>query len=334
MVSHDRDLLERLDHIAEMRDGAIGLFGGNLTAYSQALAVEQEAAARGVRAAQGELQRQQRDLAEARVKLDRRQRYARSQASNMPKIVARAKKRAAQVSAGKLRGGHQADVVHAQQQLDAAEERLRDEDLIRIDLTSTSVPRTRDVMVARDLVLRNGVSLSLHIRGPERIGLVGDNGSGKTTLIQTLTGEVLPRAGSVDVRVPCRVLPQRLQLLSDDEMVLAGVARHAPSADHNTLRAQLARFLLDAATVARLVGTLSGGERFRASLAALLLAEPPPQLLILDEPTNNLDLDSVRQLTAALSAYRGALLIVSHDERLLAELSLDRRLEMGQASQW
>jgi len=113
--------------------------------------------------------------------------------------------------------------------------------------------------------------------------------------------------------------------------VLAAVARHAPAADTNTLRAQLARFLLDAATVARPVGMLSGGERFRATLAALLLAEPAPQLLVLDEPTNNLDLDSVRQLTSALDDYEGALLVASHDDRLLADLALDRRIDLGVA---
>ena len=71
-------------------------------------------------------------------------------------------------------------------------------------------------------------------------------------------------------------------------------------------------------------GTLSGGERFRATLACLLLADPAPQLLLVDEPTNNLDLDSVAQLVAALRAYRGALVVVSHDERFLAELALTR----------
>jgi ATPase subunit of ABC transporter with duplicated ATPase domains len=331
MVSHDRELLDLVDHIGELRDGTISFCGGGFAAYTAALEVEQQAAARAVRSAQGDLQRQQRELAEARVKLDRRQRFARSQADNVPKIVAGAKKRAAEVSAGKLRGGHQADVVEARQQLEAAEERLRDDDLIRVDLTATRVPRSRDIVLTSDLVLRNGLAVPLHMRGPERIGLVGPNGSGKTTLIETLTGAVPPRAGSVDVRVPFRLLPQRLQLLADDETVLAGVSRHAPTADTNTLRAQLARFLLSADTVARPVGTLSGGERFRATLAALLLAEPAPQLLILDEPTNNLDLDSVRQLTAALTGYQGAMLVASHDERLLAELALDRRVDLAEA---
>ncbi|MET1004083.1 MAG: ATP-binding cassette domain-containing protein, partial [Propionibacteriaceae bacterium] len=329
MVSHDRELLDLVDHVGEMRDGDITFYGGNFTAYTEALDVEQEAAARGVRAAQGDLQRQQRELVEARMKLDKRLRFAKSQADNVPKIVAGAKKRAAQVSAGKLRGGHEADVAQARQQLEAAEERLRDDDVIRIDLTSTRVPRSRDVLLTHDLVLRNQLSVSLHLRGPERVGLIGPNGSGKTTLIDTLVGAVPPRSGSVDLRVPFRLLPQRLQLLDDDETVLTGVSRYAPTADTNTLRAQLARFLLNASTVARPVRTLSGGERFRASLAALLLAEPAPQLLIMDEPTNNLDLDSVRQLTAALADFQGALLVASHDERLLADLDLDRRVDLA-----
>ncbi|CAA9371002.1 MAG: Bis-ABC ATPase SCO6720 [uncultured Propionibacteriaceae bacterium] len=329
VVSHDRDLLDLVQHMAEMRAGGITFFGGNFTAFTDALAVEQEAAARGVRAAESDLKRQQRELAEARIKLDRRQRFARSQAGNVPKIVAGAKKGTAEVSAGKLRGGHQADVADARRRLEEAEERVRDDDSIEVDLSRTSVPPGRDIVVTENLVLRNGAVVSLHIRGPERVGLVGPNGSGKTTLIDTIRGEIEPRSGTVSLRVPYRLLPQRLQLLDDRDSVLAAVSRLAPTADDNQLRAELARFLLDADTIARPVGTLSGGERFRATLAALLLSEPPPQLLILDEPTNNLDLDSIRQLTQALTQYRGALLVASHDDAFLSELGLTYRIDLG-----
>jgi len=112
--------------------------------------------------------------------------------------------------------------------------------------------------------------------------------------------------------------------------VLHAVAQRAPSADTNALRSKLARFLLAADTIERPVATLSGGERFRASLAMLLLGEPPAQLLILDEPTNNLDLASVRQLTSALQAFRGALLVASHDEAFLSELKLTSRVVLGE----
>ena len=337
VVSHDRELLDLVDDIAELREGELRFFGGNFTAFTEALALDQDAAARAVRAAEGDLKRQRRELAEMRIKLDRRQRYARGQADNVPKIVAGAKKRAAQVSAGKARGSHEASVAEARRELAAAEERVRDDDLIRIDLTATAVPTGRDVLVTEGLRLRGepskGRLIEVHLRGPERIGLVGANGSGKTTFIETILGEVSPAEGTAEVRVPVRRLPQRLQLLPDEETVLRAVAERAGHVDDNGLRAQLARFLLDADTVARPVRTLSGGERFRATLAALLLGDPPPQLLILDEPTNSLDLDSLAQLTVALRAYRGALLVASHDEPFLSEIELTGVIDLDSADQ-
>ena len=80
-----------------------------------------------------------------------------------------------------------------------------------------------------------------------------------------------------------------------------------------------------------MAGTLSGGERFRAVLAALLLADPPPQLLLLDEPTNNLDMASARQLSQALACYRGALVVVSHDVPFLLSLGITRWLRLDRS---
>lgn len=114
----------------------------------------------------------------------------------------------------------------------------------------------------------------------------------------------------------------------DDASALELVGAAAPSVPTRDLRNRLARLLLRGDTVHRPVRTLSGGERFRVALARLLLADPPPQLLVLDEPTNDLDLTTVDQLVAALAAYRGALLVVSHDDAFLARLALDRMLEL------
>ncbi|MGC4154299.1 MAG: ATP-binding cassette domain-containing protein [Propionicimonas sp.] len=125
-------------------------------------------------------------------------------------------------------------------------------------------------------------------------------------------------------------LPQRLDGLDDSLSLLASVQAAAPSQSPTVLRNRLARFLLRGDAVGRPVATLSGGERFRLALARVLLAEPPAQLLVLDEPTNNLDLVSVQQLVDALTAYRGALLIVSHDRGFLARLGLDGELALDQ----
>jgi ATPase subunit of ABC transporter with duplicated ATPase domains len=124
-------------------------------------------------------------------------------------------------------------------------------------------------------------------------------------------------------------LPQRVDGLDDAATVLENVRTAAPEAPPAEVRNRLARFLIRGATVDRPVGALSGGERFRVALARLLLADPPPQLLVLDEPTNNLDLDTVDQLVDALSAYRGAVLVVSHDDAFLARLGLDVTLELS-----
>ena len=123
-------------------------------------------------------------------------------------------------------------------------------------------------------------------------------------------------------------LPQRLDLLDDSLSVLDNVRRRAPAASVNDIRAGLARFLFRGNRVNQPARTLSGGERFRATLAALLLADPPPQLLLLDEPTNNLDLASVQQFTAALASYRGALIVASHDLPFLHSLQITRWLRL------
>jgi ATPase subunit of ABC transporter with duplicated ATPase domains len=125
-------------------------------------------------------------------------------------------------------------------------------------------------------------------------------------------------------------LPQRLDGLDDTRSVLDTVCAAAPNVPVPAVRDRLARFLVRGDAVTRPVGSLSGGERFRVALARVLLADPPPQLLVLDEPTNNLDLDTVDQLVSALQAYLGAVLVVSHDDAFLARLGLGLRLELDE----
>ncbi|MFF8841302.1 ABC-F family ATP-binding cassette domain-containing protein [Streptomyces sp. NPDC015127] len=330
VVSHDRELLERVDQIADLRDGEVSWYGGNFTAYEQTLAVEQEAAERMVRVAEADVQRQKRELAEAQMKLARRKRYGQKMwdSKREPKIVMGARKRAAQESAGKHRIMHTERLAEARERLDEAVEAVRDDDEIRIELPYTTVHPGREVLRLSGLRLRHGGEIpgELEVRGPERIALVGRNGAGKTTLLRTIAGELAPVAGEAVAQVPLRFLPQRLDLLDDDLSVVENVARFAPGATNNAIRAKLARFLFRGALADQPAGTLSGGERFRAALAALLLAEPAPQLLMLDEPTNNLDMASVRRLTAALESYEGALIVAGHDVSFLESIGATRRL--------
>jgi len=331
VVSHDRRLLELVDDIAELRDGTVSWYGGGYTAYEEAVAAEQEAARRAVQAAEGDVRSQRRDLADSQTVVARRKRYGQkmNEQKREPKIIMGMRKRSAQESAGKLRGMHEARLDEARERLDEAEARVREDREIRVDLPATIVPAGRRVLTVEGLRLAYGDAVvDLDLRGPERVGLVGRNGIGKTTLLRTVIGELEPADGTVELLVPARYLPQRLDVLDAGLTIAQNVALVAPDATETDRRAQLARFLFRGRRADQLAGTLSGGERLRATLACLLLAEPAPQLLMLDEPTNNLDLPSIRHLVEALAGYRGALLVVSHDEAFLDDLALDRRLSL------
>jgi ATPase subunit of ABC transporter with duplicated ATPase domains len=330
VVSHDRELLELVDQIADLRSGQITWYGGNYAAYEEALAVEQEAAGRMVRVAEADFRKQKRELTDAQVKLARRKRYGQKMwdQKREPKIVMGARKRAAQESAGKHRIMHEEKLAEAKERLEEAVDAVREDDEIRIDLPYTAVPAGRTVLTLRDLELAYGARVDggFDLHGPERIALIGRNGAGKTTLLRTIAGELKPVSGEASAHVPLRFLPQRLDVLDGELTVAENVARFAPGATNNRIRSRLARFLFRGARADQQAATLSGGERFRATLAALMLAEPAPQLLMLDEPTNNLDMASVRQLTTALDSYEGALIVASHDLPFLESIGITRWL--------
>ncbi len=357
IVSHDRELLGLVDQIADLSGGGIRMYGGNLAAYTELLAAEQAAAERAVTAAAADVRREQRDLVDAQVKQATRDRQGRKVAASgsIPKMVADARKKHAQESAGRSRELHGERLQAARDRLDEAEQAVRDDAKIRVELPGTAVPAGRTVLtvtglagahwhpafaalaadpalVADPTATPPGVLAEFIVRGPERIALVGPNGSGKTTMLRAIAG--LAGRPGVDVRLGAVVgyLPQRLDILDDSLSVVDNVRTAAPAASVNEVRASLARFLFRGERADRLAGTLSGGERFRAVLAALLLAQPAPQLLLLDEPTNNLDMASVRQLSAALEGYRGAILVASHDVPFLRSAGITRWLRLDSAA--
>lgn len=347
VVSHDTELLQSVDQIAELREGGLRTWGGNFGDYTEQLAIEQEAARRTVRDAEAGVRREKRQLAEAQVKLARRVRFGQKKydTKREPRVVMNQRKREAQVSAGKHRILLEERLDDAREGLDLAEDTLRDDPAIRIDLPHTEVPAGQDILrldpwppgergagEAAPAAAANG---RLYLRGPERVAITGPNGSGKTTLLRAIVAAAdgrrpEPSAHTWPVQVThvadrVGYLPQRLDNLDEGLSVLDNLRVAAPSAGVQDIRAGLARFLIRGDRVEQRVVDLSGGERFRVALARLLSPDRPPRLLILDEPTNNLDLESREQLVRALNVYRGALLVAGHDHAFLAEIGVRRR---------
>ncbi|GHE60351.1 ABC transporter ATP-binding protein [Streptomyces longispororuber] len=339
LVSHDRALLDRMDRVAELRGDELRLYGGNFTAYEEAVRAEREAAEKNVRSAEQELKREKRELQQARERAERRQSNAARNLKNagLPRIFAGNMKRGAQESAGRSGQVHAARVSEAKARLDEAGRALRDEQRITLELPDTEVPAGRTLFLGEGMqvhhagrpVFADG-GVGLHVRGPERIALTGPNGAGKTTLLRLVNGDLAPDGGGIR-RGEGRVayLSQRLDLLDLDRTVAENFAAFAPERPEAERMNLLARFLFRGPRAHLPVGVLSGGERLRATLACVLCAEPAPHLLLLDEPTNNLDLVSAGQLESALHSYRGAFIVISHDERFLAEIGVNRWLRLA-----
>ncbi|MFE7165894.1 ribosomal protection-like ABC-F family protein [Streptomyces sp. NPDC057616] len=340
LVSHDRALLDRMDRIAELNSDELRFYGGNFTTYEEAVRAEQEVAEKNVRNAEQELKRERREMQQARERAERRASNAARNLKNagLPRIFAGNMKRGAQESAGRTGQTHAARVGEAKARLDEAGRALRDEQRITLDLPDTQVPAGRTLFLGQNMQVRlaqtdvfapGGVELS--IRGPERIALTGPNGAGKSTLLRLITGELAADSGEIrrnDGRIA--YLSQRLDLLDLDRTVAENFASFAPERPEAERMNLLARFLFRGARAHLPVRVLSGGERLRATLACVLCAEPAPHLLLLDEPTNNLDLVSAGQLESALNSYRGAFMVVSHDERFLAEIGVSRWVRLAE----
>ena len=358
VVSHDRELLRAAHAIAQLRprrvragraDGVVlEMFGGGWEDFE-----ERTAALRGAqeRDAESGLARERRTAQAARSALAASARQGKIAAQSMPKILANTRKNVAEGTAGRVKSMHAARVAHSQEALEEAQEALRDVGGMDIDRPGTRLGAGTVALVGQvprflgdagapgapgasggevPRLFDDGTPLPagspLEVRGPERVALTGPNGAGKSRLLE----ELLPGA-----RVPVGVLRQRAGAAGadpldfrDDDSVLANLLRCTPGLLESEARSLLARLRLRGARVLEPYGRLSGGERFRVDLAAVLTADPAPSLLVLDEPSNDLDLDSIDELQEALRGYGGALIVVSHDADFLSRLGVTRGWEL------
>ena len=371
IISHDRDLLERMHMIAELHADRQGLahrrlFEGNYSTYRQALDTEQQAAQRRVTEAKNRVRSAHREWVQAQEIISKN--MAQVWKDDQPDTILALAKDASRQAAVKLRVLRIGKQEQAQEEYQNAQDEVRVQEKIYAKLSQQPLPAGRKVLelhrvdarqVSREtFTTQQPIKVeSLHfsptetdsesqrgtpaerpehliLSGPEHLRITGANGSGKTTLLEAIAHAKDPEYRSpvqpayrVDYCLEGAYIPQRITL--DPQLtLLQSVQRANPGVSEQHLRDQLARLLFRRESVHHKTGELSGGERFRAAVAQVLLADPVPQLLMLDEPTNNLDISSVDWLVQALEAYTGALIVVSHDEDFCRRIRIDRTLAL------
>ncbi len=339
VVSHDRTLLNLVDRIAELTPKGIREYGGGFAFYEAQRQTELDAARRTAAEAEKQLRDAERTAREARERQAKRastgRRHGRD--TGMGKYAAGIHKEAAERTTRRIGRHHERIVDHAAEVQSRAEEQLPEDRQINIDLEPGGVPRGKRIVEAFDLRYRfhNSTSdiwpepLSFTILGGERVALLGPNGSGKTTIVDLIRGSRRPTEGSLYVGTArIAVLDQQTNDLDDDATLLENLQNVAPSRPEHELRILLGRFLFPHESVFKPVRVLSGGERIRAGLVLALAADQAPDLLILDEPTNNLDLESLEEVVSALQRYLGTLIVISHDVEFLRDVGIERQIDL------
>ncbi|SED86102.1 ATPase components of ABC transporters with duplicated ATPase domains [Gordonia malaquae] len=209
-----------------------------------------------------------------------------------------------------------------------------------LEFSIGAAPRSSSVVsTLNEAVIRQGDftlgPVSVQVNAGERIGITGPNGAGKSTLLRLILGRSEPDEGSaaLGANVSIGEIDQARGLFTGDEPLAARFEGFVPDYTTADVRTLLAKFGLKADHVDRAVDDLSPGERTRAALA--LLQARGTNVLVLDEPTNHLDLAAIEQLESALASYDGALLLVTHDRRMLANVNVDRRwhVEKGRVAE-
>lgn len=339
VISHDRSLLEHMDCILELSSLGLKAYGGNFSHYQSRKRCETTQAVQQLAHLKRSQQQQARAQLQQRQALDKAQARAGRKAKgvNQAKILVDHQQQGGQATLGKQRRRHRAA---GQQLID----RVRDaaqavERACEITVhTPTLEPNVqRQVVLLQALRLAHGtqVPIDLSLRQGQRCALTGVNGSGKSTLLKMIAGQLPAPAGNLKVTDETALLDQHCSVLSADMSALEHVQQANLALDQSHVRMLLAQLGLDAARVALPSRLLSGGERMKAALAAILYRRRPVELLLLDEPGNHLDLPSLKALQKMLEQFTGALMIASHDQVLLDALRLDCSLRLdGPGIKW
>jgi ATPase subunit of ABC transporter with duplicated ATPase domains len=336
VVSHDRQLLNMLDAVCELSKRGITVYGGNYDFYAEQKQIESNALNQDVKSKEKALRKAkevERESAERQQKLDARGKKKQEKAG-MPTIMMNTMRNNAENSTSRLKGVHAERLGAISQELTELRSNLPDTDKMRFGFDNSMLHEGKVLVTGEGINYGYGSDLlwkqplDFQITSGERIALKGANGSGKTTLIRIILGNLEPDSGTI-YRAENRAvyIDQDYSLINNSLKVyeqaqsfnVAGLQEHE-------VKIRLNRFLFTKEYWDKTCDTLSGGEKMRLMLCCLTINQQAPDMIILDEPTNNLDIQNVEILTAAINDYKGTLIVVSHDAYFLKEIGVEKSL--------
>lgn len=339
MVSHDRTLLNLADTIFELSNQGISSYGGNYDFYAEQKAIENEALQNDIHAKERALKKakeKEREMLERKQKLDARGK-GKQEKSGVARIMMNTLRNNAEKNSSKLKAVHAGKINNISGDLRDLRSSVRNLDQMKVNFNDSDLHAGKILISAEDMNFRYHdkklwkENLNLEIRSGDRIAIKGSNGSGKTTLIKLLSGDLLPSSGSISRSDFNTIyIDQEYSLLDKTATVYEFSQQfndHAmPESEVKTL---LSRFLFGKEAWDKKCNVLSGGERLRLLLCGLSISNKAPDMIILDEPTNNLDLQNVEILTNSIKDYHGTLVVISHDGVFLEEIGVVSEVLLG-----
>lgn len=338
LISHDRELLSLTDYILELTNHGIELFAGDFESYQQQSQKQRDILENELSIAKRKRQESEEKRIELMNQQMKRMNKGKKDAAKggIPKILLGGRKRKAQATLGGIDKETSAKMNVAVNEAYQRFEKVKRDPVMFSHLPEVSVHQNKLIFEAQDLnICFSGnteklweKSLRCSIHGPARLRVRGANGSGKSTFFSLLMGEKI--SGQVEGNlnrgsVHFGMIDQEYQILDFTKNIFENIREVSILSDVE-IRNLLSSFLFQGDAVYRSIGTLSGGEKLRLSLAKVLLMNPTPEVLILDEPTNNLDLVNIDFLESLLLKFNGALIVASHDDVFAENIELNQEI--------